>query len=352
MTARLLVSLSWLTALAVAQDEAPRAVQVAEPPASALDFSRPGLVISRTSEFRIDGGEGLERGTIAALVEEAKDELLRLTEEKDDWVEWKIPVEITLRGKAGDPQPTRTVATRITVSDAGYAVLLDFHMSRGIEPERIKFAATSALIYERSLRGRSTKDADTPFLVPPWLVAGLREATAWRLNQSDRRLYEALFKTGGLFKIEDLFALDETHFYDLDAAMRAAFTVSSGALVMALLQQPQGKDGFRKFLTEVAPFQGEMPALLRRHFPELNLSETSLAKWWALQLANIGGQNLATDILSVTETEGLLNDEGTRGLAGNGRAVGAGANSLGAACARLAGPLELSVFPVVSAHSR
>ena len=92
----------------------------------------------------------------------------------------------------------------------------------------------------------------------------------------------------------------------MDAAMRAAFRVSSGALVMALLQQPQGKEGFRKFLGEVAAFQGETPTLLRKHFPGLNLSETSLAKWWALQLANIGGQNLATDILTVTRTEAAL----------------------------------------------
>lgn len=145
-------------------------------------------------------------------------------------------------------------------------------------------------------------------MVPPWLVEGLREATAWRLNQSDRRLYETLFKTGGLYKLDEVFALDGGRYEDLDGAMRAAFRVSSGALVMALLEQPQGKTGFIAFLNEVAEFQGEMPALLRKHFPELNLSETSLSKWWALQLANIGGQNLATDIFTVSKTEENLNE--------------------------------------------
>ncbi|NJM38443.1 MAG: hypothetical protein HC845_11615 [Akkermansiaceae bacterium] len=144
--------------------------------------------------------------------------------------------------------------------------------------------------------------------MPPWLVDGLLEATAWRLNQSDRGLYQALFKSGELFKTDDLFALDDPAYEDIDAAMRAAFRVSSGALVMALLQQPQGKDGFRNFLTELAGFEGEMPALLRKHFPELNLSETSLAKWRALQMANIGGQNLLTDIMTVAETEHSLDE--------------------------------------------
>jgi hypothetical protein len=47
--------------------------------------------------------------------------------------------------------------------------------------------------------------------------------------------------------------------------------------------------------------------LLRRHFPELNQSEDSLAKWWALQLANKGAAPL-TDSLSIAETERSLNE--------------------------------------------
>ncbi len=306
MIARPLLTGMLLTAITLAQ-EPPRALQIAEPPAP-LPVGDPDRVISRTGEFRISGGEAGDRGAVAALAEEAKEELLRLTDEKDDWIDWKIPVTITLHGKSGDPMPMRTVAMRLLVSEVGYDLRLDVHLSRGIEIERFKAAVTSALIYERTLRGRSPKDSDTPFLVPPWLVDGLREATAWRLNQSDHRLYQALFKTGGLFKSDDLFSLDERGFDDIDAASRAAFRVSSGALVMALLQQPQGKEAFRKFLTEVAAYEGEMPALLRKHFPELNLSETSLSKWWTLQLANIGGQNLATDILTVDRTETSLGE--------------------------------------------
>jgi len=256
-------------------------------------------------QFRIGGGDSLDRAAYASLAEEAKDELLKLTEEKDAW---KVPVNIMLHGKRGDPTPVRTKALRIILSEVGYELIVDIHLSRGIEHERFKRTATAALLYERTLRSRPAKESDTPFLVPPWLVEGLREATAWQLNQSDRRLYATLFKTSGLFKIEDVFAMGESKFDDLDGAMRAAFRVSSGALVMALLQQAQGKESFPSFLTEVAAYQGEMPALLRKHFPELNLSETSLSKWWALQLANIGGQNLATDVLTISQTETALVD--------------------------------------------
>ncbi|MES2439644.1 MAG: hypothetical protein V4584_11280 [Verrucomicrobiota bacterium] len=310
MTARPLLFGFLFSAISFAQD-APRAIQVTEPP-KGLKLEGQDRAISSTGQFSITGGEPGDRGNIALLAEQAKDELLILTGERllttDKKYEWKIPVAVVLHGKSGDPMPSRTIAMQILVSEVGFNVRMDVHLSRGIEHERFKFATTTSLIYERSLRNRPANESDTRFLVPPWLVDGLREATAWRLNQSDRRLYEALFKTGGLFKIDDLFSTDARHFDDMDGAMRAAFRVSAGSLVMALLEQPQGKEGFRNFLTEVAAYEGEMPALLRKHFPELNLSETSLSKWWALQLANIGGQNLATDILTVGQTETALTE--------------------------------------------
>ena len=308
--------LGWLLgALAVAQ-EIPRAVQVTEPPEPALKLGAQDRVISSTKQFRVSGGSADDRAATALLAEEARSEFLRLTEDikagvpfkEQETTWWKVPVSITMHGKSGDPMPPRTIATEILVSEAGFEIHLDVHLSRGIEHERIKSAITAALIYERTLKDKPNTASGTAYLVPPWLVDGLREATAWRLNQSDRRLYEALFRSGGLFRIDDLFSLDDRGFEEMDGATRAAFHVSSGALVMALLQQPQGRGAFRNFLTEVADFQGEMPALLRKHFPELNLSETSLSKWWQLQLANIGAQNLTSDILSVSRTDTALGE--------------------------------------------
>lgn len=301
MSARLLIA-GWILATAAAAEDAPRAIQVTEPPAqqpSAVDER----VVSRSNQFRVSGGDSLARGTVAMFAEDAKTELLRLTEEPD---QWKVPVGVFLHGKSGDPPPARPLATRLLVVEGVRELRLDAHLGRGIEQERLKRAITAMLLYERSLKAGPDVDPDASMRIPPWLSDGLREATAWRLDQSDRRLYEALFKQGGLFKIEELFTTGEDAFENLDAATRAAFRVSSGALVMALLEQPQGREGFRSFLTEVAAYEGEMPGLLRKHFPELNLSETSLAKWWALQLANKGGLNLLTDIFTIAQTEAAL----------------------------------------------
>lgn len=304
MGTRILIAGWIVSAVIAAAEDAPRAVQVTEPPAQTNTMAV-DEVTSRSHQFRISGGDSMARGMSALLAEEAKDELLRLTDEED---EWKISVSLVLHGKAGDPLPVRTIATGLLIVAGVKELKIDKHLGSGLETERLKRAVTAVLLYERALISKAGADSDSPLMVPPWLVEGLREATAWRLNESDRRLYATLFKQGGLFKIDDLFSIDENAFEYMDGATRSAFRVSSGALVMALLEQPQGKEGFRDFLTEVAAYEGEMPVLLRKHFPELNLSETSLAKWWALQLANKGALNLLTDILSVADTELALSE--------------------------------------------
>ena len=268
-------------------------------------FDGAATVFSRSEQFRISGGDAATRGTAANLAEDAKDELLRLTEEKD---EWKVPIRIGLRGEKGGPVPKReTVLLAPTFDENGYQLELLVNLSRDLRSEPFKRAVTEALVYARTLQDRPKVESEVPLTVPPWVVEGLREASAWRLKQTDRKLYDALFRHGGLFKLDDLFALSEADYVSIDAASRAAFRISAGALVMALIEQPDGKTGIRDFLAELAGYQGEIPSLLRKHFPDLNLSETSLSKWWALQLANKGSAPL-TESLGVIQTERLLEE--------------------------------------------
>jgi len=283
-------------ACVVAEDEGvPRAMPVAPM------FT--GLVTSESGQFRVRGGEPALRGSIAILAEQTRTEFLKLTGETR--AEPKTPVNIHLMEPPPESQPANAVATTITYNDHGYELRIMINTRQGLDMERFRGVVTSALIYERSLAGLAPGEVDTPLLVQPWLVEGLLEANRWRNDLSDRRLYEALFLSGGLFDPDEMFIMPESIFQSLDAASRAAFRVSSGAFVMALIEQPNGMAAFRKFLAEVARFSGEMPTLLRRHFPELNLSENSMAKWWALQLAQKSDARL-TESLTILETEKAL----------------------------------------------
>lgn len=290
----------------VQAQEAPKAQPVPEhQPVEQPAPEPPARAISTSGQFSVTGGDGPLRSTVAMLAEQTKSSLFRLSETKDDG--WKAPIHIVLHGKPGDPPPARSVAFDLSYNEKGFVLRLDLHLARGIDQERFEQALLAAVLYEQTLRTLPPGPLESPLVVPPWLVTGLSETIAWREKRSDRRLYETLFKHGGLYKLDELFAVTDSTQESLDGAMRAAFRVSSGALVMALFEQPQGKEGFRSFLSEVAGFDGEMPQLLRKHFPELNLSERSLAKWWQLQMANMASPQI-TDVLTVPETDAALSE--------------------------------------------
>lgn len=266
------------------------------------NFDQDHAVISHTGQFKISGGNPAVRGTAANLAEEIKFQLLKLCESKDAW---KVPVTIELRGEFGDPVPLRSTVIDLWYNETGYQVKIFVNLSRGLQRTSFDRAVISSWVLAQALKDSEKIDAEVPLSVPPWLIEGLLESVAWNLGQSDRRLYDALFEHGGLFELEDLFALSEAEMVTIDAASKAAFRVSSGALVMALIEQPEGKAGMRALLENIPSYEGEIPSLLRQHFPSLNLSQTSLTKWWALQLASKGSAPL-TEVIGVKQTERAL----------------------------------------------
>ena len=293
----LFAGLSWVLIAAAVQAQ-PRAVPVQE--AVPAPLAEDVTVTSRTKQFRVSGGNQFGRGLCVIMAEDAKRELLQLLEQVDDW---KIPISVVLHGEPGDKAPATTFVTRLRVVEGVYRLQLDMHLAEGLKVMAFKRAVTEMLLYERALRSLPQLEENMLLSVPPWLSVGLREASAWRNQQSDRRLYAAMFSKDGAFKVEDLLAVNRAEFAKFDEASLVAFRVCAGAMVMAFLEQAEGRLAFREFLNEAASFEGEMALLLRRHFPDLNLSPNSLAKWWALQLANRGGLNLLTDVMSITDTE-------------------------------------------------
>ena len=265
------------------EPEAPETAETAETTEAVAALPADVVVTSRTKQFRISGGNQFGRGLCAILAENAKEELLRMLKKNDAW---KIPINVVLHGEPGDKAPAHSFVSRLNVVEGVHQLRLDMHLAQGLPVERFKRAITEMLLYEHCLKTLPLMEEGISLSIPPWLSVGLREASAWRMQQSDRRLYAAMFDGEGTFKVDDLLTVNRADHADFDEASELAFRVSAGALVLALLDQPGGRQAFAKFLDDAASFEGEMALLLRRHFPELNLSPNSLAKWWALQMAN------------------------------------------------------------------
>lgn len=282
----------------------PSAVPVAEPVVEFPDLIAAGNVITTSSseQFRVSGADPKLRATIAFLAENAKGDFLALTKEKD---QWKVPISIMLHGQQGDAIPRRSIVIDLQWGEDGFKLNLHAHLAQGIDHTRMRSAILATLVYEKSLRTIKPGPLDERLLVRPWLVEGLAEMIEWRRGNYDRRLYQSIFQAGGLYQLEELLDLSQKEFDESDSAMRTAFRVSSCGLMMALLEQPDGVQAFSSFMNEAAQFGGDMPLLLRKHFPSLNLSQKSLEKWWTLQLAN-QARNSLSEVMNIAETENAL----------------------------------------------
>lgn len=311
----------WLVTGHLPAQEIPRARELLDPTAvvpeeevPAVEFQPPVIdpgvdlsdrVFSHTRQFVVSGGDPAQRGTIAVAAERIRGSLLALLGlDKEEVV---FPIEIILHGKPGDPPRRRPVALELRFTPETFLIRIHLDVSRGIDHEKMGRAVLTALIDQRSLKGIDPAGFEGRVLAPMWLVDGLLEADLWQSGRADRKLYEGVFDRDGLFTVDQLLSLAEDQHELLDGASRAAFRALSGAMVMALLEQPQGREGFRAFTAEVARYDGELPILLRQHFPDLNLSEQSLAKWWALTLAKLADAPL-TEVLGIAATEEALAD--------------------------------------------
>ncbi len=251
---------------------------------------------SSSRQFVIHGSDFAMRSAIATLAEETRGELL--SEVGDDGP-WEHSIAIQLHGKNGDPVPARTMRTQFFQVPGGFRLQLDIHLAKG-KPRDLDRALLELLLIERGLRGLGPERLEAALSIPPWLLDGLVESFLWRRGDRDRDLYAALFEKNQLFPVKKLLEVENPA--EMDSMSRAAFRASTGALVMALLNQTGGKKAMVAMLKDVATFEGDEMALLLKHFPGMNLGEASFAKWWALQLARLSDTPFL-QVLDIRETE-------------------------------------------------
>lgn len=159
------------------------------------------------------------------------------------------------------------------------------------------------LLIERTLRALPSDETVERVEVRPWLIDGISEAILWKNGKGDRRIYASLVESGGWMAVEKL--VEKEAVSEMNTLSRELFRASSGALVMALLAQPQGKLAMENYLSKVATFEGEHLTLLRTHFPQVNLGREGLERWWMLQVAAMSEAPLS-EAMTIPETEAEL----------------------------------------------
>ncbi|MFT6498867.1 MAG: hypothetical protein ACJAT6_001002 [Akkermansiaceae bacterium] len=218
------------------------------------------------------------------------------------------PFPIVLQLYAEDPGKASRIGRefqKLEIAKQQYRLRIDLRLGRGnsFHQDELDRVLLEMLLIERTLRSLPEGVEADRVEIRPWLLDGLAEAILWKKGKGDRRMYASLVDSGGWVEVEKL--VDRTMIGGLNVLSRELFRASSGALVMALLAQPQGQVSMSNFLGRVATFEGESLTLLRTHFPQVNLGAKGLERWWMLQVAAMSEQRL-TSAMTVPETESRL----------------------------------------------
>lgn len=279
---------------------------VAPPPATAPVASaaaaRPGssTSVSTSGQFIVHGSELRVRGGLAARCEEISRELARLLRNADPWA-WNIVVQI--KPPSPNDLPDIGISGQLSVLDHGaFHLQLNVPERAGLRPADFRRELVRLLLAERVLRGNKDLVEGRDQVVPVWVHTGVLKALDFKTRVRPSAEFAAIFKSGRVYGIEEI--LDTTP-AGLDALSRAIYETSCCALVLALLDQPEGPMRFGRFLSALASDAKSERELLKQWFPGLAESDTSLNKWWSLQLAQLASPGLAETLDPVATADRL-----------------------------------------------
>ena len=191
---------------------------------------------SSSRQFLVYGAEVRVRGTICALAERTKSDLLRLLGLRDGW---KTPLIINL----DNPQaniPGRPL-WQLDVSQLGYGLKLQLNLLviRETNNAALQRELLRAILVEMMYRDRGDVAAGTLYVAPPdWLVEGILALQPGRDSDKQGELFRIIVASKRISPLEDIVRQRRDL---LDAPSRQLYEAYARALVQLLLDTPDGR---------------------------------------------------------------------------------------------------------------
>ena len=237
---------------------------------------------SELGQFVIHGADLESRTFINKLCEETAEQMARLLHDTE---RYEIPIVISVKTPPNVSLNGPAVGTDIAqLAFGGFRLQITIQVRPDFNVADFRDELVRMLIAERILRGHKELTTTRTRILPDWLLTGVKEAMRYRNRSRPSAVFAAVFRTGKIYGIEEIL---ETTPGSLDALSRAIYETSCCALVLTLLDQPDGNLRMAKFLNALATETKSDREMLNRWFPGLNASKTSLNKWWSIQMANL-----------------------------------------------------------------
>jgi len=276
--------------------------QTTNVPVTPLSTTKGVPSTSSSGQFIVHGNDMPLRSAFSARCEEIHTELRQLLRDQQPWA---LPVVVLLNSGESARKADKTVILTLSeITSGGFHIQVTVNLRPDLRPSEFRAELVRALLMERVLRHQKGSASKRSSLLPDWVYTGAMEALDYRKQARPSTLFAAIFKSGKIFGIEEIIEASPTQ---MDALSKTIYNTSCCALVLALLDQPEGGARLNRFLSALANDARPERELLDQAFPSFTTSPTSLNKWWALQLANLSRPGLS-EPLSPDSTLSALED--------------------------------------------
>jgi hypothetical protein len=245
---------------------------------------------STSRQFIVHGKVFETRSAMSSRCEEISQELRRVLRDSEPWV---LPVVVLLNtGDEALKSKGPAISTAITeMTHGGFHLQVTVNERPGLKTEDLRKEVVRALLAERVLRNQ--QKITTPegrLLLPDWVMTGVLHAMDYKASARPSAIFATIFRSGKIYGIEEIIAASPV---EMDGLSRTIYETSCCALVLALVDQPDGARRFNKFLNALSSDPRSERELLDAAFPSFAASASSLNKWWSLQLAALSKPGIA-----------------------------------------------------------
>lgn len=250
---------------------------VAALPAGAVDFGAKSTSSSR--QFIIFCSDLALRGRVTGFVEEVKRDVLDLLGESD---RWRIPIVITLDAAPDPAEPSSPVQLRFSQTPDGPTIQLGVTIGADPAAVHLQKHIIRAVLLDFIYRDHPPRGGEAYVEAPWWFIAGAIEKFRQRDLGIDSEIFRRLIETNKLPAVATFLT---GHGHTLGGSAAAFDNACAHALLQLLLDQPEAKLRLAKLLRAWPDARDDSIAALTRSFPALGSDESSLQKWWTLNLA-------------------------------------------------------------------
>jgi len=257
-----------------------------------LEF--PERSISPSGQFVIYGADDGLRGSVSALAERIKQDVLSVLQQRDAW---KIAIVINLQPRAVNLPEIPPSELRFSQTETGVKLQLDLTLSQELRPNAIERELARVIIVEMIYRNQTGITPGDVYVAPPvWLVEGLLASAPNRSRASLTASLSAPVRAPTL--AEFLRQNPET----LDLSARELYRAYSFVLVEMLIDSPNGRSRLGHYISNLAFASNDPMADFRASFPDVRDFESA----WKSTLAGLSA-SLDKDLFSFSLTDEKLN---------------------------------------------